>query len=120
MTRDDLARWLDAYVDAWRTYDPDAIGDLFTEHAEYRTSPWSEPLRGRDAIVAEWMANQDAPGTWTADYRPYAVDGADAVAVGTTRYDDADGEREYYNVFLCRFDDAGRCESFTEVYFKRR
>jgi ketosteroid isomerase-like protein len=120
MTRDDLARWLDAYVDAWRTCDPDAIGELFSDDAEYRYLPWGEPLVGRAAIVADWVANQDEPGTWTAAYRPFAVDGQDAVAVGTTRYDDAKGQREYHNVFLCRFDDEGRCASFTEVFSKRR
>ena len=31
MTRDDVQRWLDRYVEAWRSYDPDAIGDLFAE-----------------------------------------------------------------------------------------
>jgi len=120
MTRDDVARWLDAYIDAWRRYEPDAIGDLFSEEAEYRYSPFGEPLHGRAAIVADWLANQDDPGTWTADYRPFAVEGPDAVAVGTTRYDDGEGQREYHNVFLCRFDDEGRCASFTEIYFKRR
>ena len=120
MTRDDLASWLDAYIDAWRRYDADAIGALFSEDAEYRYSPWDEPLAGRAAIVADWIADPDEPGTWTADYRPYAVDGHEAVAVGTTRYDDAKGQREYHNVFLCRFDDEGRCSSFTEVYLKRR
>jgi len=27
-------------------------------------------------------------------------------------------EREYHNVFLCRFD-AGRCTEFTEYYMRR-
>jgi hypothetical protein len=34
--------WLDAYVRAWETYDPAAIGDLFTEDAEYRWHPWDD------------------------------------------------------------------------------
>jgi hypothetical protein len=29
-------RWLDVYVDAWRTYDRAAIGRLFSEDVEYR------------------------------------------------------------------------------------
>jgi hypothetical protein len=35
LTHDDVQRWLDAYVDAWRTYDPAAIGALFAEDATY-------------------------------------------------------------------------------------
>ncbi len=44
MTHDDVQAWLDRYVDAWRTYDPAVIGDLFTEGAEYRYHPWDEPI----------------------------------------------------------------------------
>ncbi len=120
MTQNDLARWLDAYVDAWRTYDPDAIGALFSDDAEYRYNPWDEPLRGREAIVANWLANRDEPGTWEAEYRPWAVDGDRGVATGTSRYDDADGRRTYHNVFLIRLDDRGRCREFTEIYLKQR
>lgn len=44
------------------------------------------------------------------------------VAVGVTRHLGADGEtveREYHNVWLCRFDREGRCREFTELYMKR-
>ncbi len=120
MTRDDVARWLDRYADAWRTYDPDAIRSLFSADAEYRYHPWDEPVRGRDAIVADWLANRDQPDAWQAAYRPWAVDGDAGVATGVSRYDDAKGRREYHNVFLCRFDTDGRCREFTEVDALRR
>jgi hypothetical protein len=117
MTHDDFARWLDAYVEAWRTYDPAAIGALFSEDAQYRYHPWDDdPVVGREAIVADWLANRDDPGAWEAEYTPFAVDGDRAVATGTSRYDDADGKRTYHNVFLCRFDAEGRCREYTEVF----
>ena len=47
--------WLDAYVRAWRTYDQQAIADLFREDATYAYTPYSEPIRGRTAIVASWL-----------------------------------------------------------------
>ena len=56
MTTDDVQDWLDRYVRAWQTYDPDAIGELFADDARYRYAPWGEPVRGRDAIVASWLA----------------------------------------------------------------
>jgi ketosteroid isomerase-like protein len=121
-----VARWLNAYVDAWRSYDAAAIGDLFNEDAVYRYHPWDEPtpsrVRGRDAIVASWLGDQDAPGSWTAEYRPWIVAGDRAVAVGASRYLSPDGstvESEYHNVFLLVFDDEGRCREFAEVYMKR-
>lgn len=115
-------RWLDAYVDAWTTYDENAIGALFSEDAEYRWHPWDEPVRGREAIVAGWLEARDEPGSWTADYRPFAIERDTCVAVGVSSYLDVDRqnvEREYHNVFLCRFDADGRCREFTEVFARR-
>jgi ketosteroid isomerase-like protein len=120
MTRDDAARWLDAYIAAWRSYDPDAIGALFADDAEYRYHPWDEPVRGRDAIVEDWRSNRDAPDAWHAEYTPFAVEGDRVAATGTSRYDDADGKRTYHNVFLIRFDGGGRAREFTEVYAEQR
>lgn len=114
--------WLDRYVDAWSTYDEAAVGDLFSPDAEYRYHPWDDAITGRDAIVAAWLGDRDEAGSWSAEYRPWLVAGDRAVAVGVSRYLGADRssvEREYHNVFLCRFDDEGRCREFTEVFLRR-
>jgi ketosteroid isomerase-like protein len=115
-------RWLDAYVEAWRTYDAAAIGALFSKDVEYRYHPWDEPVRGREALVEDWLSDRDEPDTWTAEYRPWLVADGNAVAVGVSRYLAADRqsvEREYHNIFLCRFDDEARCAEFTEVFLER-
>lgn len=118
LTHDDVQRWLDRYIAAWRSYDEAAIGDLFTDDVSYRYYPYADPIVGRDRIVAAWREDQDDPATWTAHYAPYAVDGDRAVAVGESRYVDAEGAfRElYFNTFLLRFDEAGRCAEFTEYF----
>ena len=69
-----------------------------------------------------WLGDRDEPGSWTAKYRPWLVVGDRAVAVGVWRYLDPDRaavEREYHNVFLCRFDGEGRCSEFTEHFMRR-
>ena len=122
--------WLDRYVAAWQSYDPEAIGALFSDDVSYRYHPSDEPVVGRDAVVASWLGESDAdgastrdePGTYDAAYAPVAVDGAVVVATGTSRYREApDGpvRRVYDNCFVIRFDDAGRCREFTEYYVKR-
>jgi SnoaL-like domain len=118
VTRDDVQRWLDAYVDAWRTYDRAAIGDLFGEDARYAYQPYREPVIGREAIVADWLEDPDAAGSWDARYEPYAVDGDRAVAVGESRYLEPDGSLRtvFYNVWLLRFDANGRCDEFVEYW----
>jgi ketosteroid isomerase-like protein len=122
MTRDEVARWLDRYIEAWRSYDREQIGDLFTEDVEYRYYPYDEPQRGRDAVVESWFEGQDEPDTFEAEYRPVAIDGQSVVAVGRSSYrDEPEGEikRVYYNCFVMRFDDDGRCLEFTEWFMQQ-
>ena len=115
--------WLDRYVDAWRLGDPTAIGDLFSIDVRYAFDPFGEAVVGRAAVVAAWLTDPDAPGSWEADYEVLAVDGEVSVAHGRTRYltDDRSAiDREFANIFACRFDDDGRCREFTEWYNRRR
>ena len=118
MTHDEVQRWLDAYVEAWRTYDADAIGELFAADATYRYQPYAPPVEGREAIVADWRESRDEPGSWAAHYEPFAVDGDRAVARGESRYTNPDGSLRdlYYNLWTLRFDDAGRCTEFVEYF----
>ena len=124
MNRETLQVWLDKYVDAWRTYDPAQIADLFSEDALYYYSPWDEqnPLSGREAIVADWLREPNPAGSWEAHYVPVAVEGNVGVAQGRTRYfkTDSSVEREFDNIFVMHFDDAGRCVRFTEWYMQPR
>jgi ketosteroid isomerase-like protein len=122
---DVVQAWLDRYVAAWKTYDPDTIGALFAEDVEYRYHPWDEPIRGRAAVVKAWVepdgaaSDRDEPGTYDARYEPYAVEGARAVAVGHSDYVLEPGgplDRRYRNVFLLEFDGDGRCRRFTEWF----
>ncbi len=118
MTSEGVQRWLDAYVDAWRTYDPDAIGALFAEDATYAYQPYREPTRGRAAIIADWLDSPDEAGTWAAHYEPFAVEGDRAASVGTSDYLRPDGSlrTRFHNVFLLRFDGDGRVAEFIEYW----
>src|SRR3712207_7733197 len=100
MDREGVQDWLDRYVAAWQSYDEAASGELFSEDVEYRYHPADEPVRGRDDVVKAWVApegsasSRDEPGTWRAEYEPYAVDGDRAVAVGRSDYFERAGEVE--------------------------
>jgi ketosteroid isomerase-like protein len=121
--RDGVQRWLDAYVEAWKSYDREAIAALYAEDAECRYHPYDEPIRGREAIVESWFGagdgapSQDREGTYDASYRPVAIDGDLAVVVGTSSY--ADPPTVYDNCWIVRFDDSGRCREFTEWFMER-
>ena len=120
-----VQRWLDAYNHAWITCDPGEIGALFTDDAEYRWHPWDEGddvARGRSQIVAAWLENRDAVGTYRGAYSPLLVQDDLAIAVGVSFYytDDTQGtlDRAYHNLWVLRFTGEGRCRSFTEWYMK--
>jgi uncharacterized protein (TIGR02246 family) len=115
MTHDEVQAWLDRYVDAWRTYDAEAIGELFSEDASYAYHPYDEPLRGRDAIVENWLGERDEPGSWEAKYESVLIDGDRAIAKGETRYITG---RTFSNLWELRFDDDGRCREYVEWFME--
>ena len=130
MDKADVDRWLEAYVEAWKTYDRDQIAALFSEDAEYRYHPYDEPIRGRDAVVASWLgesdeesaSTRDPEGTYDATYRAFAVEGDAAVATGNSTYltePGGDVEEVFDNCYVMRFDRDGRCREFTEWFMER-
>ena len=71
MDRTSAQEWLDRYVAAWLSYDPDDIAALFSADVAYRYHPYDEPVVGRDAVVASWLGERgrrsvdaDDPGTY--------------------------------------------------------
>lgn len=122
-------RWLEAYVQAWKSYDHERIAALFASDVTYRYHPFDDPIGGRQAVVASWLgeghaagaSTRDEPGTYQASYRAIAVDGQVVVATGSTFYSKPDGpvERVFDNCFVIRFDADGRCEDFTEWFIER-
>jgi hypothetical protein len=123
MDRSAFQSWLDRYVGAWRSNEAGDVRALFSEAATYRYHPWDDPLNGREAIVASWLEDPDAADSWEAEYRATAVEGDTAVATGVSRYmtDDRSAvDRTYHNVFVCRFDEDGRCSDFTEYFIEEK
>ncbi|HEX6520295.1 MAG TPA: nuclear transport factor 2 family protein [Streptosporangiaceae bacterium] len=130
MDKAQVDRWLRAYVEAWKAFDRDLIGELFAEDVEYRYHPYDDPVTGRDAVVASWLGEAEHPGASTPDekgtfdavYRAVAVDGDVAVATGSSSYSAEPGgpvRTVFDNCFVMRFDPSGRCREFTEWYIQR-
>jgi hypothetical protein len=112
--------WLDAYVDAWRSYEEREIADLWSQDAVWY-APFRVRARGRDQITAEWMAERHlfTEGGYDARYAPIAIDNGYAVTHGRTHFfEPATGETkgDFDNIWLLRFDPDGRCSEFHEWY----
>ena len=116
LTREQFASWLSRYVEAWRSNEPQAIGDLFSADVTYSQSGGHMSIEGREAVVAHWLEEPYAPSaSWEASYEPLAIEDQVHVAVGSTRYFREHGVREdFSNIFVCRFDEAGRCSDLRE------
>ncbi len=106
-----LRRWIDAYREAWKTNDPEAIGGLFTADGVYRIEPW-RVQRGREEIVAGWLEHADAPGDTSFHWWHLARDGDLWIVEARTRYHDLG--RDYANLWLIELDDEGRARGFAE------
>jgi ketosteroid isomerase-like protein len=119
LTRDQFADWLSRYIGSWRSGDAEAIGDLFSADASYSFRGGHTVVLGRAAIVKAWL-DEDEPGSWEAHYEPLAIDDQVHVAIGWTKYVDEAGmpRDEYSNIFVCRFDDDGRCAEFSEWWMR--
>ena len=103
--------WVAGYLRAWKSNDPTEIGALFAEKAEYRFDAFTDPVVGREAIVAEWLRRQDAADSWTFEHDVVATEGDLVIVEGVTRY--ADG-RVYSNLWLIRLAADKTATSFTE------
>lgn len=108
--------WTGAYIEAWRSNDPERIGALFTHDARYLTSPDSEPRVGREAIVSGWIEDGDEPGSWTFEWEVLHEVGGFVVVQGRTEYP---AERDYLNLWIIRLAPDGRATEFTEWYMPR-
>jgi len=111
---DAVTAWINAYVRAWNTNDPQDIGELFAEQAVYHTAPFDPPWRGRGQIIDGWLGRKDEPGETTFDWRPVAVTDAVAVVQGTTVYP----TQTFSNLWVIRLDEDGRCREFTEWWMQ--
>jgi len=111
---DRVATWVEGYVRAWNSNDPDEIAALFTDDGEYYTAPFRPPWRGRDGIVAGWLEHKDEPGETTFEWQPIAVADAVAIVEGTTVYP----TQTYSNLWVIRLDADGRCRQFVEWWME--
>jgi uncharacterized protein (TIGR02246 family) len=119
---DAATAWVDGYVRAWRSNEPDDIAALFTDDARYLASPGGDAVVGRDAIVAWWLENADGPDDTTFSFHVIGVDGSRAFVQGATTYRATDDqpERTYDNLWVIDLSDDGRASSYTEWYIRRR
>jgi uncharacterized protein (TIGR02246 family) len=114
--RASVVDWVERYVAAWNSNDPDEIGNLFGDEAIYLTGPLDVPWEGRKQIIEGWLKHKDKPGNTTFAYDVIAIDGSMGVVQGQTTY--LKPPATYGNLWLLTLDDDGRCARFTEYWMQ--
>ena len=117
MTRSQVTAWLESYERAWRASGTAGLAELFTENATYQLSPYDEPIAGLAAIAAMWERERTGPDErFTMSSEIVALETNVAVVRIEVHYD-GPPPREYRDLWVIRFDEAGRCEAFEEWPF---
>jgi hypothetical protein len=114
MTR--TSEWLDGYIKAWGSKDPDDVRVLFTDDAEYWFRPDDpEPVRGIDAIVEMW--NDDEPDDPVHSFDVLIENDELGIITGRVEYP---GHATYVNLWEVHFAPDGRARRFVEWFMKPR
>ncbi|MGY4542395.1 hypothetical protein ACVWY0_002319 [Arthrobacter sp. UYNi723] len=116
---DEVRSWMEKYLAAWTSNNPEDIRALFTEEAVYATRPHdADAWRGREQIVDRWLEAQDDPGNWTFDWSVLGTDGGLAFVQGFTDY--LGDSPSYDNLWVIRLEPDGRASEFTEWFMERK
>lgn len=111
-----VEEWIEEYGRAWREQDANAVVALFTEDAEYRSSPFREPHVGSDGIRAYWERATATQEDADVNMGKPIVDGnVVAVEWWTTMRDEGE-EITLPGCLLLRFAPDGRCEALREYW----
>lgn len=116
---DPIRQWMEKYIAAWTTNEPDDIRALFTEDAVYATRPYDpDAWRGRDQIVDKWIASADEPEDWRFEWSVLGTDGDLTFVQGRTTY--LNDRPSYENLWVIRLGPDGRASAFTEWFMERK
>ena len=114
-----FSEWLDRYFRAWRSNDPGEVASLFAENAVYFYGPFKEPARGREAIVARWVAGSADQADVACDHEVLATHRDLGVAHWHVRFRTQSGVTELDGVLTVRFNSSLECVEHREWYSRR-
>ena len=125
MSTSSIDQWMQRYLDAWASDDPDHVAALFTDDAVYYTEPYAAPWEGREQIVREWIEHGDSAREWSFTYETLLEHGDLAIVQGHTHYGeitgpDAQPAADYENLWVVRLAPDGRAREFTEWWMRTR
>lgn len=117
VTHAGIDEWVEGYERAWRSPGTSSLGELFTEDATYRMSPYAEPASGIAAIAELWEREREGPDEpFEMRHENVAAEG-DAAVIRVSVLYGGPGRLQYRDLWVVRFADDGRCREFEEWPF---
>lgn len=111
-----VEEWAQRYARAWEEADDRAAGALFTEDATYRSDPFREPHRGRDAIRAYWREVTASQSNVVVSVGRPVVAGSRAVVEWWTQMDNDGTPVTLPGALILDFDESGECQALREYF----
>ena len=99
--------WAQRYARAWEDADDEAVGALFTDDATYRSDPFREPHRGREAIRAYWRGVTASQANVVVDIGRPVVAGDRVVVEWWTQMDSDGTPVTLPGALILDFDESG-------------
>lgn len=111
-----VEEWAERYARAWEEADDEAVGALFTENATYRSTPFQDPRRGRDAIRAYWREVTSSQSNVSVEVGKPVAAGRRAVVEWWTQMDNDGTPVTLPGALILDFDETGLCEALREYW----
>ncbi len=113
----ELAEWIERYRRAWEEANEEAVVELFTDEAVYRSHPFREPNVGRGAIRSYWRGATVHQSDVVVRFGAPIAEGPRVAVEWWTTMEDADGGPiTLPGCLLLRFAPDGRCEELREYW----
>jgi uncharacterized protein (TIGR02246 family) len=112
----ELSEWAERYARAWEQADDEAAGALFTEDATYRSDPFSESHRGRDAIRRYWRDVTASQANVEVRVGRTMALGTQALVEWWTQMDNDGTPVTLPGALLLDFDESGLCRALREYW----
>jgi hypothetical protein len=122
MERSSFESWLEKYGSAWRSRNPQAAADLFSDDGTYQVTPFVEPMRGRTAIFEYWSRVAETERDIQFGYEVLALTSEAGIARWWASFLIVPQglQTKLDGVFLISLDADGRCKSLREWWHKEQ
>lgn len=121
MTHDEFKSWLDAYGRAWKNRNAHAAAELYAEDGTYQETPFVQPMRGREEILAYWTHIARSYGDIEFGYEILAIVEHDGIAHWQASFTRV-ADKSLVNldgVFVITLGSDRRCTSLREWWQKK-